>query len=163
MWLFGPVRRIFGWLGETEIVPGITMDAPSTLVWEHENGVRAVLEISFAIDTYFRSSHYTGDERVEVTGTRGFVRCNRISAFGVQEPSVVVYRDGETRSFHALDDKPTDAFAAMAERSVAYFTGAASAPTMAGEEARRVLEVLLAGIESARRQTPVDLSSFDGR
>ena len=54
-WLFGPIRRIFAWLGRTEIVPGIEMDAPSTLVWEHDNGVRAVLEISFAIDTYFRS------------------------------------------------------------------------------------------------------------
>ena len=45
-WLFGPIRRIFAWLGRTEIVPGIEMDAPSTLVWEHENGVRAVLEIT---------------------------------------------------------------------------------------------------------------------
>ena len=47
-WLFGPIRRVFAWLGRTEIVPGIEMDAPSTLVWEHDNGVRAVLEISFA-------------------------------------------------------------------------------------------------------------------
>jgi predicted dehydrogenase len=84
-WLFGPIRRIFAWLGRTEIVPGIEIDAPSTLVWEHENGVRAVLEISFAVDTYFHSSHYTGDERIEVTGTRGYLRTNRISAQGVQE------------------------------------------------------------------------------
>ncbi len=47
-WLFGPVRRIFGWVGATEIVPGIVLDAPSTLVWEHHNGVRAVLDITFA-------------------------------------------------------------------------------------------------------------------
>ena len=157
MWLFGPVRRVFGWLGETEIVPGIVMDAPSTLVWEHENGVRAVLEISFAIDTYFHSSHYTGDERVEVTGTRGFVRCNRISACGIQEPSVVVYRDGETRSLHAVADRPTDAFAALAQNSVDFFTGQAGTPTISGEQARDVLEVLLAGIESARLGAPVDL------
>ena len=45
-WLFGPIRRIFGWMGATEIVPGIVMDAPSTLVWEHDNGVRAVLDIT---------------------------------------------------------------------------------------------------------------------
>ena len=159
MWLFGPVRRIFGWLGETEVVPGIVMDAPSTLVWEHENGVRAVLEISFAIDTYFRSSHYTGDERVEVTGKRGFARCNRISAFGIQEPSVVVYRDGETRSLHALKDNPTDAFEAMAQNTVDYFTGRAITTTMSGARARQVLEVLLAGIESARSQAPITLPS----
>ena len=31
MSMFGDVTRIFAWLGRTEIVPGIVMDAPSTL------------------------------------------------------------------------------------------------------------------------------------
>ena len=53
--------------------------------------MRAVLDITFAPDTFFHSDHYTGDERVELTGTKGFVRCNRISACGIQEPSLVVY------------------------------------------------------------------------
>jgi len=96
--------EIFGWVGATEIVPGIVLDAPSTLVWEHENGVRAVLDITFAPDMYFRSDYYTGDERVEVTGRSGFVRLNRISARGIQEPSVEVYREGEIRGYHALPD-----------------------------------------------------------
>ena len=157
IWLFGPVKRIFGWLGATEVAPGISLDAPSTLVWEHHNGVRAVLEISLAADTYFRSSHYSCDERVEVTGSRGYARCNRISSFGVQEPSVVVYRDGEIRSFHALADLPPDAFDAMAQRSVGYFTGRSLTPVMSGDTARHVLAALLAGIESAERAMPVEV------
>ena len=118
-WLFGPIRRVYAWLGRTEVVPGIEMDAPSTLVWEHVSGLRAVLDISFAIDTYFRSSHYTGDERIEVTGSRGYVRTNRISAQGVQEPGVVLYRDGEMRAYHALDDRPPDAFRASTAHALA--------------------------------------------
>lgn len=163
MAMFGPVRRIFAWLGQTEIVPGIVMDAPSTLIWEHANGVRTVLEITFAIDTYFRSSHYTGDERVEVTGTRGYARCNRISACGIQEPSVVVYRDGETRSFHDIDDTPPDAFAAMADRSVAFFSDRRHDPVMSGVEARAVLATLLAGLESHHLGRPVDVGDTDRR
>jgi predicted dehydrogenase len=150
IWLLGPIRRIFAWLGATEVVPGIVMDAPSTLMWEHENGARAVLEISFAIDTYFRSSHYTGDERVEVTGSKGYVRCNRISAQGRAEPAVEVYRDGTVRSYHDLDDRPPDAFAAMAARTVSYFAGETDGPVMSGQDAYRVLTALLAGIESGR-------------
>jgi predicted dehydrogenase len=157
IWLFGPVKRIFGWLGETPVTPDISLDAPSTLVWEHHNGVRAVLDITLATDTYFRSSHYSCDERVEVTGSRGYARCNRISSFGVQEPSVVVYRDGEIRSFHALPDLPPDAFAAMASRSADYFTGRSATPVMSAETARLVLAALLAGIESAGRGRPVDV------
>jgi predicted dehydrogenase len=149
-WLFGPIRRVYAWLGRTEIVPGITMDAPSTLVWEHESGLRAVLDITFAIDMYFRSSHYTGDERIEVTGSRGYVRTNRISAQGIQEPAVVLYRDGETRAFHDLDDRPPDAFRASTDHAVAWFRGTAPAPIMDGKSARHVLAALMAALESDR-------------
>jgi predicted dehydrogenase len=156
-WLFGPVRRIFAWIGSTEIVPEIVMDAPTTLVWEHENGVRTVIDITFAVDTFFHSTHYGGDERVELTGSKGFVRCNRISAFGIQEPAVVVYRDGQIRGYHALDDTPPDAFAAMAKRNVDYLTGEAATPLMDGSVAREILSVLVAGLESHRLGVPVDV------
>src|SRR5215218_7091558 len=149
-WLFGPIRRVLEWLGETEIVPGIVMDAPSTLIWEHGSGVRAVREISFAIDMYFRSSHYTGDERIEVTGTRGYVRTNRISAQGVQEPAVLLYRDGETRAFHDLDDCPPDAFRASTAHALDFYRGEVEAPIMGAEESLHVLRALLAALESNR-------------
>jgi predicted dehydrogenase len=157
-WLFGPIRRVFAWLGRTEVVPGvIEMDAPSTLVWEHASGVRAVLEISFAIDTYFRSSHYTGDERVEVTGTRGFVRTNRISAQGIQAPAVVLYRDGETRSFHDLDDRPPDAFRASTAHALAHYRGEVDELVMDAKHARHVLATLMAAFESNRAGVAVDV------
>jgi predicted dehydrogenase len=155
--LFGPVRRIFGWVGATEIVPGFVLDAPSTLVWEHENGVRAVLDITFAPDMYFRSDFYTGDERVEVTGRSGFVRLNRISARGIQEPAVVVYRDGELRGYHALDDQPPDAFRGSTDNGLAWFRGEVDRPVMDGTDARMVLAALLAGLESSRVGHPIDL------
>ena len=160
--LFGPVRRIFGWIGATEVAPelapGLTLDAPSTLVWEHENGVRGVLDITLAPETYFRSDYYTGDERIEVTGTHGFARVNRISARGIQEPSVVLYRDGEVRAFHALDDSLADGFRASTDHALAWLREGA-VPTMDGETALRVLRALIAAIESSALGRPVDVTS----
>jgi predicted dehydrogenase len=160
-WLFGPIRRIFGWIGSTQVAPDIapeiTLDAPSTLVWEHDNGVRGVLDITLAPDTYFRSDYYTCDERIEVTAARGYVRCNRVSAFGIQEPSVVVYADGETRGYHALPDAPPDAFAASTQNLVDAVTGTGTAPVMDGSTARAVLEALLTALESSRLGVPLDV------
>lgn len=159
-WLFGPIRRVFAWLGRTEIAPGIAMDAPSTLVWEHVNGVRAVLDITFALDTYFRSSHYTGDERIEITGTRGYVRTNRISAQGVQEPAVVMYRDGETRAFHDLDDRPPDAFRASTAHALAFYRGEVADPVMSAAASRHVLAALLAALDAHECGHAVDVAPF---
>ncbi len=157
-WLFGPIRRVFAWLGRTEVVAGIEMDAPSTLVWEHANGVRAVLDITFALDMYFRSSHYTGDERIEVTGTRGYVRTNRISAQGIAEPAVVLYRDGETRAFHDIDDRPPDAFRASTAHGLAWFRGEVAEPVMDPVASRHVLAVLVAALESHACGHAVDVA-----
>jgi predicted dehydrogenase len=160
-WLFGPITRIFAWIGSTQVAPDIApeivLDAPSTLVWEHENGVRGVMDVTIAPDTYFRSDYYTCDERIEVTAARGYVRCNRVSACGVQEPSVVVYTEGQTRGFHALPDSPPDAFAAQTQNLVDVFTGSGATPVMDGADARAVLEALLTALDSARAGRPLDV------
>ena len=156
-WLFGPIKRVFGWIRRTEFPGGFVLDTPATFVWEHHNGVRTVLEIVLASDMYFRSDFYADDERVEVTGTRGYVRCNRISGRGVQEPSVVVYRDGEMHAYHALADEPPDAFAASAAHGIDYFRTGEGELLIDGDAAREVLVALLAALDSAERGVPVDI------
>jgi predicted dehydrogenase len=160
-WLFGPVRRIFAWIGSTQVAPDlapdITLDAPSTLVWEHDNGVRGVLDITVAPDTYFRSDYYSCDERIEVTCARGYVRCNRVSSVGIQEPSVVVYSEGQTRSFHALDDRPPDAFARSTAHLLDVCRGRTPEPVMDATTSRAVLNTLLTAIDSSRAGRPLDV------
>jgi predicted dehydrogenase len=160
-WLFGPVRRVFGWIRAEQmapdVAPEVVIDAPATFVWEHDNGVRGVLEVLLAPETYFRSDYYTCDERVEVTGSRGYVRCNRISARGVQEPSVVMYRDGETRAFHALDDDPPSAFRASTAHAIDWFRHGDGDLVLDGETSRTILATLLTALDSSRLGTPLDV------
>jgi predicted dehydrogenase len=110
LWLFGPVNEVRAWIGTTEVIPGIAVDAPTTLIWDHESGVRGVWDVTLAVDMYLRSDYYTNDERWEVTGRRGFARVNRCTGRGIQEPSFEIYLDGEMRSFHALDDDWASSF-----------------------------------------------------
>ena len=151
LWLFGPVREVRAWVGSTEVVPGIDVDAPTTLVWEHENGVRGVWDITLAVDMFLRSDYYTNDERWEVTGRRGFARVNRCTGRGLQEPSLEVYLDGEMRAYHALDDDWASSFRDSGRHWLRWLRSGEGPLWWSGEEAIEVLRVALAAYESSAK------------
>jgi predicted dehydrogenase len=148
LWLFGPIREVRAWIGTTEIVPGIDVDAPTTVTWEHENGVRGVWDITLAVDMYLRSDYYTNDERWEVTGRRGFARVNRCTGRGIQEPSFEVYLDGEMRSFHALDDDWASSFRDSGRHWIKTLRSGDGDLLWSADQALDVLRFALAAYES---------------
>jgi predicted dehydrogenase len=155
-WLFGPVERVMGWIGRTEFTPEFVMDAPSTIMWQHTSGMRGVWDITLAPDMLMRSDYYSNDERFEVTCTRGFVRVNHCTAHGLQQPSLEVYRDGELRQYHAVDDDWGSSFRESTRHYVdALRTG--SDYLWNGDDARDVLAFQLAAHESSERDAPVTL------
>jgi predicted dehydrogenase len=149
LWLFGPVREVRAWIGSTEVIPGIAVDAPTTVIWEHENGVRGVWDVTLAIDMYLRSDYYTNDERWEVTGNRGFARVNRCTGRGIQEPSFEVYLDGEMRSFHALDDDWASSFRDSGRHWLRSLRTGKGPLLWGPDEAVDVLRLALAAYESS--------------
>jgi predicted dehydrogenase len=151
LWLFGPVREVRAWIGSTEVIPGIEVDAPTTVVWAHENGVRGVWDVTLAVDLYLRSDFYTNDERWEVSGRRGFARVNRCTGRGIQEPSLEVYVDGEMRSFHALDDDWASSFRDSGRHWLRYLRTGEGPLLWGADEAMDVLRFALAAYESSAK------------
>lgn len=151
LWLFGPIREVRAWIGTTEVIPGIVIDAPTTIVWEHENGIRGAWDITFAVDMYLRSDYYTNDERWEVTGRRGFARVNRCTSRGIQEPSFEVYLDGEMRSFHALDDDWASSFEDSGRHWLHHLRTGEGPLLWGSDESLDVLRFALAAYESNER------------
>ena len=149
LWLFGPVREVRAWVGSTEIIPGVEIDAPTTVLFEHESGVRGVWDITLAVDMYLRSDYYTNDERWEVTGRRGFARVNRCTARGIQQPSVEVYVDGVMRSYHALDDDWASSFRDSTHHWLRWLRDGVGPLWWSGDESLAVLRLALAAYESS--------------
>jgi predicted dehydrogenase len=149
LWLFGPVKEVRAWIATTEVIPGVVIDAPTTVVWEHVNGVRGVWDVTLAIDMYLRSDYYTNDERWEVTGRRGFARVNRCTGRGVQEPSFEIYIDGEMRSFHALDDDWASSFRDSGRHWIHALRSGHGPLLWSANEAIDVLRFALAAYESS--------------
>jgi predicted dehydrogenase len=161
LWLFGPIREVRAWVGATEVVPTVEIDAPSTIVWEHENGIRGVWDITLATDMYLRSDYYTNDERWEVTGNRGYARVNRCTGRGIQQPSLEVYADGEMRSYHALDDDWGSSFRDSGRHWLRWLRTGTGPLMWSGEEAVDVLRFALAAYASSEAGgTGVDPASL---
>jgi len=151
LWLFGPLREVRAWIGNTEVVPGFGVDAPTTIVWEHESGIRGVWDITLAYDMYLRSDYYTNDERWEVTGQRGYARVNRCTGRGIQQPSLDVYADGEMRSYHALDDDWASSFRDSGRHWLRWLHTGEGSLLWSAEEATNVLRFALSAYESSER------------
>ncbi len=149
LWLFGPIREVRAWIGTTEVVPGTGVDAPTTMVWEHRNGVRGVWDITLAVDMYLRSDYYTNDERWEVTGRRGYARVNRCTGRGIQQPSLEVYADGQMRAYHALDDDWASSFRDSGRHWLRWLQGSDQPLLWSGEQALDVLRFALAAYTSS--------------
>jgi predicted dehydrogenase len=161
LWLFGPIREVRAWIGGTEIVPGVEIDAPTTITWEHANGIRGVWDITLATDMYLRSDYYTNDERWEVTGRRGYARVNRCTGRGIQQPSLEVYADGEMRSYHALDDDWASSFRDSGRHWLRWLHTGTGPMLWSGAEAVEVLRFALAAYASSTAGGPgVDPASL---
>jgi predicted dehydrogenase len=149
LWLFGPIREVRAWIGNTAVGPGIDLDAPSTLIWEHRNGVRGVWDITIAMDMYLRSDYYTNDERWEITGSKGFARVNRCTGRGIQQPSLEIYADGEMRGYHALDDDWASSFRDSGRHWLRWLRTGEGPLLWSGEQAADVLRLALAAYASS--------------
>ena len=162
IWLFGPIKEVRAWVGGTPIVPGVEVDAPTTIVWEHHSGVRGVWDITLAVDLYLRSDYYTNDERWEVTGRKGYARVNRCTGRGIQQPSLEVYVDGQMRGFHALDDDWASSFRDSGRHWLRWLHTADGPMLWSGAEAVDVLRFALAAYaSSAAGGTGVDPAALE--
>jgi predicted dehydrogenase len=150
LWLFGPIRQVRAWIGNTHVGEGVDLDAPSMIMWEHENGVRGGWDITVAMDMYLRSDYYTNDERWEITGSRGFARVNRCTGRGIQQPSLEVYRDGEMRGYHALDDDWASSFRDSGRHWLRWLHTGEGPLMWSGQEATDVLRFALAAYASSQ-------------
>ena len=68
-----------------------------------------------------------------------------------------MYRDGESRNSHALDDDWGSSFDTQTREFYRYLVTGEREAQWNGEEARAVLEFIEAAYESARRNAPVQL------
>lgn len=135
-------------------VPGeFAQDAPATLVWRHEQPpIHAMWDVSLALQLKIRTDYYASHEQFEIQGDQGLITVSRCSDRMLDEPVLTLYRDGEVRAWHNIEDDWGEGFRLSTRHFVDVLNGREPQQLLTGEEGRRVDELFSLVERSSREQ-----------
>jgi predicted dehydrogenase len=158
------VERVHAFIHWTELAPGVHVDGPALITWQYAGEVPRYgsWEVIASLAMRVRSDYYVSDDRIEIHGSEGILWVNRCTGKLLDEPAVVLYRDGETRAFHDLACDWAESFRLGGIDFVdALLEG--RTPELSAEEARQTLAFALAAARSADERREVLLSELPAR
>jgi predicted dehydrogenase len=158
------VERVHAFIHWIELGDGQRVDAPALISWKYEGPVPRYgsWEVIASLGMRVRSDYYVSDDRIEIHGSEGIVWVNRCTGKLLEEPAVVLYRDGETRAFHDLACDWAESFRLGGHDFVdALVEG--RAPDQDLSEARHTLAFALAAARSADEGREVAVAEVAGR
>jgi NADPH2:quinone reductase len=156
------VERVHAFIHWTRLGDTARIDGPALVSWRYAGDPPRFgsWEVILSLQMRVRSDYYVSDDRLEIHGTEGVIWVNRCTGKLLEEPSVVLYRDGETRAFHDLATDWAESFRlggidfvdALLENRP---------PPQTPEEARRTLALALAAARSAAEGREVALAELE--
>jgi predicted dehydrogenase len=155
------VERVHAFVHWTRLGEHAWIDGPALITWKYAGDPPRFgsWEVIASVGMRVRSAYYVSDDRLEIHGSEGIVWVNRCTGQLLEEPSVVLYREGETRAFH---DLPTD-WAESFRRGGRDFVDAlleGRAPEQSAADARRTLAFALAAARSDAEGREVAVSEI---
>jgi predicted dehydrogenase len=155
------VERVHAFIHWSELAPDVRIDGPALITWQYAGDVPRYgsWEVIASLAMRVRSDYYVSDDRIEIHGSEGILWVNRCTGKLLEEPALVLYRDGETRAFHDLACDWAESFRLGGIDFVdALLEG--RAPEQRAEEARHTLAFALAAARSADERREVSLSEL---
>ncbi len=101
-----PVERVHAWIHVNRFGADAFVDGPALISWKYADVAKfGSWEVIASVGMRVRSQYYASDDRIEIHGLEGIIWVNRCTGVLLDEPALVLYRDGETRAWH---DIPSD-------------------------------------------------------
>lgn len=158
MFIAEPVEQVHAWIHVHQIGPGMVYDGPAMISWKYAGVPKfGSWEVIASIGMRVRSDYYPSDDRLEIHGTEGILWVTRCTGKLLDEPPLLLYRDGETRAFHDVPADWADSFRAASRDFVEALRSGRPAQHDAAAAAA-VLRFAIAAHVSACERRPVQLS-----
>jgi predicted dehydrogenase len=148
-WYFmGLPEEVHAWTGETLSSSGEMVDLPVEMSWKYSGNRFGSWEAVRAKDLIMNTDFYAGDDRFELTGTKGIIWVNRGHGRMLEIPPVILYRDRQMRAFSDMNTRWDQSF----KRSTRHFIDAllnGEPPVLTGEQGRDIMRWCVAAEKSA--------------
>jgi predicted dehydrogenase len=156
--LMGPVERVYAWIDQTPVAPGVHIDAPATIMLQFKAPHRyGVFDVEHTPKMRIYSKYYADDDRVEIIGETGILMINRYTARTLDLPELLLFRDGKTSAIPVDKVEWEDSFIA-ATRHMVEAIQKDLPPRLDGAAGKAVLQIALAAQLSARTGKEMDPS-----
>jgi predicted dehydrogenase len=149
----GEVDSVFAWIGRKKDRNGYIWDSPAMISWRYKGMDKfGVWEQVWGDDLLIKTNYYAGEDRMEITGSRGIIWVTKCTAEFWDVPPLILYRDGTLTSFHDLETDWQASFDAATQNFIDSILGKAE-PTLSFAE----------GYEVQRMAITVKKSGDEGR
>lgn len=157
------IDRVHAFIHWTKLGENAWIDGPALISWRYAGDPPRYgsWEVIASVGLRVRSKYYVSDDRLEIHGSEGILWVNRCTGSLLDEPSLVLYRDGETRAYHDLETDWAESFRRGGIDFVDALLEGRPVPQSA-DEARRTLAFALAAARSASEEREVSLSEVCG-
>jgi predicted dehydrogenase len=148
--LMGEARRVYAWIDHSKMGPGISLDAPATIMFQFKAPRRyGVLDFAHTPEMRIDSLYYADDDRVEIIGEKGILFINRYTARTVDLPELMMFRDGKTTPIPIERVEWHDSFIDCTRHLIDILQKGGQS-RLDGPTGKAVLQFTLAALESAR-------------
>lgn len=157
LFLIGNVEKIEVWKSNTTIREGLEIDAPSVAMWKHfQQDCFGTMTLNYAPERKMRTPHHPLETTITVEGSRGSVHIIRSSDPTQLEAPVELRRDNRKVAYGQRNTAFEDSFVRATRNFISACRGE-DEPLLGVNEARQLLLLTLAYLESSRRGRSISL------
>lgn len=159
-YFMGDIESVFAYIGRRKDENGYIWDSPAMITWQYAGQSRfGVWEQVWGDELVIKTNYYAGEDRMEITGSKGLIWVTKCTAEFWDIPSLILYRDGQIRSFHDLDTDWQASFTNCTKNFISSITGQA-ATELTFAESVQVQKIALAVRLSSSEQRLVKISEI---